>query len=315
MKIVDRLAKRPCDYCSIKVIHILYQRRKCNRERPCAKCVEKKLTCTYGRPQLKRGPPFKKERAGNVVGEVEVFGGRGIETAIVRNRDHDLRTWTCFTFFTISILDQDGHLLLFHDYYYKYVYNSIPGLPRSLVVNRMADIPLYLLHSMYALCLIYPSKKTMRESALKHYYYSLYIVNEKLEDADPYTISAILHLSNFALDCSLGSAGKSLIALAVKICQYLKMTSGVRLIWKSPIGTTLRLSNFQNSLLILCFIKDSHIVFFAGLPSMFDSIAFADRARLQFVCPKAWDGGEQQDNALTYFEYCKALCLCRYSFA
>lgn len=135
---------------------------------------------------------------------------------------------------------------------------------------RMADLPLYLLHIFFALCLIIPKRGSLTKSAVAHFQHAasliqgtLYLFHhpinnqlgcqhhqhiDDLEDASPWTVCGFLHLAKFALMYKKKDVAMSYHSLAISLCHFTGISRDVELTWISPIGTSLTLKQFQRSL-------------------------------------------------------------------
>lgn len=158
--------------------------------------------------------------------------------------------WSYFTFYTIQILDKDLGPTSFSTYYYKHVYENIPGLPKPFLNDRMTDVPLYLLHSIFALCLVLPGNNPegFKSVAYVHFQYASKLVQIDLENANPWTICTLLHLSIFAWIAQLKQASLANLSLATILSSLMGISNDTEVIWKSPIGTPLQMINFQRSM-------------------------------------------------------------------
>lgn len=110
-------------------------------------------------------------------------------------RDRNLFAWNHLTFFCILMLEEDGTVVRFLDFYFKWVNRELPLLSKDWINRNLAEMPLYLLHAMYSYCLIFPAKNAVQPvttQAHRSYIHARTLVMQNLELADPFMLCALL---------------------------------------------------------------------------------------------------------------------------
>jgi hypothetical protein len=175
---------------------------------------------------------------GGTLGYSDTIGPQLCDT-LIYNRDQDPSTWSHLTFFCIQMLDSDGLLVSFIDYYFLHAFKTLPFFSEDWLNDHLADIPIYLLHLMYAFCLTCPTPFQVSLSAYRHYQYAMKLIHQDLEIADPFTICALLHATHFVKFLRL-PCGFIHYSLAIKIGMLIKIYDP-SISWISPVGNVIHL--------------------------------------------------------------------------
>ncbi|KAJ3346357.1 hypothetical protein HDU91_007058, partial [Kappamyces sp. JEL0680] len=241
-------------------------------------------------------------RDGSNSGGVEQIPLTG-ETAVFSYRPCDVMEWTSFTFFTTQFLDPDGTVYTFSDYYSKWVYKEIPVLPGQWLDNHFFDLPLYMLHIMYAMCLILPERKGMSIGAgLPHLLYAWNFIKLQVAAADPFMLCAMMHIIDVAAECKVLEIAQDAHATAVEMAKLLQLAEGGTKVWVSPLGNMFDVTSFCKVMYIslysmdfeCCLITDNDLFIEKELPAEYYS---TDLALLETL------DGQHTEHALSYYQY------------
>ena len=132
--------------------------------------------------------------------------------------------------------------MAFLDYYFKYVYIEIPIFSKNCLEGHLTDLPLWLLHSMFACCFITPLPSNGRippERALKHMKYAIKQLHQDLENVDPFYCCALLHAAAFYARLD-NEAWVAHLTLCVQICYQLGLDTDTDVVWFSRSGKRLQ---------------------------------------------------------------------------
>ncbi|KAJ3349502.1 hypothetical protein HDU91_006382 [Kappamyces sp. JEL0680] len=180
--------------------------------------------------------------------------------------------WTHLDFFLLRFLLDSGKDISLIDYYFLQVYPKVPVFSKKWLLNHLGDLPLYLLHSIYAatLCL-----QQSRESAIDHYQFAIKRIYRDLEQSDPWTIAALVHLGYFNIGVpNAVTEIQTTIVLAIKLCHYFGVHVDHHVYWQSPIGNVMggpesdMDKNFLRSIWISLYISEFYASTLAQLPML-----------------------------------------------
>ncbi|KAJ3301976.1 hypothetical protein HDV03_005509 [Kappamyces sp. JEL0829] len=157
-------------------------------------------------------------------------------------RDQDPSDWTALTFYCIQMSENDGSIVSFLDYYFIHAYKTFPWLQKTWVMEHLAEIPLFLLHAMYAFCLTCSTPYQVSDFAYRHYKCSLKAIHADLETADPFTVCALLHNCHFA-KFMRDQCGVYHYSLAIGLATHMKLYDP-SYHWLSMLGNSLHLPYF-----------------------------------------------------------------------
>lgn len=135
----------------------------------------------------------------------------------------DVQDWTHSTFLAQNSRDD------WINAYYSDMYRSLPFLSMPWLTEGALDIPLGLLHVMYACTVVSKSPKV----ATAHYKQALKMIYEDFQKADPLTIVTFLHFHYFEGDSDIASVHFS---NAVKFTVLLELDKPCSYSWVSPNG-------------------------------------------------------------------------------
>ncbi|KAJ3335253.1 hypothetical protein HDU91_002264 [Kappamyces sp. JEL0680] len=226
-----------------------------------------------------------------------------ISSELAINFPRNPKDWTYWTFFSMRVLDTNGQSVSLLDYYFQTVHLNIPCLSKAWVENHFADLPLYLLHAMYACCGL-PRKRPTYYAARNHYYYAMKLVQLELEDANPMTVLAMIHLAFFGANASVVNASSVCLALAIRLAQYLGFHHQVQIFWRSPIGTILGADHatgpsFIKCIWIFCYIVDYQCFALTGHPLKIEE---HEEAGQILVSPNVGHPSNIPENMLTFVD-------------
>lgn len=135
----------------------------------------------------------------------------------------EVQHWTNSTFITQNSRES------WVEAYFSKVYKYLPLLSKQWLIESIMDIPVALLHVMYACSLITKSPNV----ATTHYKQALKMIYEDFEKADLMTIVTFLHFHYFEGDSDIASLHFS---NAVKFAILLELDKSCSYSWISPNG-------------------------------------------------------------------------------
>lgn len=157
--------------------------------------------------------------------------------------------------------------MAFLDYYFKYVYIEIPIFSKNCLEGRLTDLPLWLLHAMFACCFTtpFPSNGIIPDRALKHMRYAIKQLHQDLENVTPYYCCALLHATSFysRLD---NYAWVTHLTLCVQICYQLGIDRDTDVVWFSKSGRKLQCLDLCRAVWIMTVFFDFYCQFSCNQP-------------------------------------------------
>jgi hypothetical protein len=150
-----------------------------------------------------------------------------------------LSRWNHDSFPPIQI--EKGKTAPWLDVYFTWTHPKVPILSPQWVYENYQDLPLFLIHAMYALALTYPVEGEVNYNAGDYHYACCKILHEdNLLDPNPFTVMATYLMGIYALSSTDAlHAGISNVSLAIRLAQQMKLGSRENFTWVSPRGRML----------------------------------------------------------------------------
>ncbi|KAJ3332197.1 hypothetical protein HDU91_003147, partial [Kappamyces sp. JEL0680] len=161
-------------------------------------------------------------------------------------------------------------------------YPRIPILSKTWINANLAQLPLPLLHSMYALCLCFPLEfKPVIMSGTIHFNYAKRHALKEIENGDPFTIVTLIHLGYFAIQAGQFSSCISFFGMATGLAQLMGIDQDYAVKWNSKTGVQLgddqgTGQDFLRSIWFLLYIYDYYIAHLFKLPLIINSEVSAE---------------------------------------
>jgi hypothetical protein len=260
----QRRVTKACDSCCKK-------RRKCTGTSPCEFCEIKGIECTYLQPAKKRGPQTgivfstKPKELENILYNIDDFTAPspslssessnplsdnnkfGMVKPLVPPKYNPpmipfeivkptINKWKHDTFPPIEI--GNGQTRPWLDVFFENGHMKVPILSPKWIYQNYYDLPLYLIHSMYALALTTPVENIVTYNA-GDYHYSIAMLYHKeyIQNPTPFDVLATFNLGCYALmstDALTGGIAK--VALAIQMARKLKIDTAEHLTWTNQNG-------------------------------------------------------------------------------
>ncbi|KAJ3345888.1 hypothetical protein HDU91_007193 [Kappamyces sp. JEL0680] len=256
-----------CDVCASK-------KQRCHGGNPCYYCQAKQIPCTFAREIVRKGPRIanlKKEklRLEGLLKEKQALQAQALAAITPRQSTPpspvvhaNIHEWTCFTFYCLMLPlpGTSGSTLPFLDFYFDRFTLLFSFLDKDWVSNHLGDVPMVMLHAMYALCL---AETADEQQARQHYQYSHHAILNGLDAADPFVVFAALNL--LYTSSKLGMAPSRQIAhltIATSLSIAIDLAND-KVAWYSRVGTLLHLPRFTTGMarFIASLENQSHVLF------------------------------------------------------
>lgn len=234
-----------CDQCS-------RYRRKCDGNSPCVRCVEAKRVCSYIRKNSSNFVIFKSPGICGLNPEIASLLPLSFDfkfstglprppadmshTVLRKNFiPNPVASWTRNDFLSKTITDSTGNQGTMLDLYFTYPYQHLPMFSKLWITQNIEDVPMHVLHVMYMNVLVHANKaiNTCRETAKPHADYVKSVVNNQIENCDPFLISTMMNLAMFEFYCQESDQSILHLAMAAKSAQILGLDRDIDLLWRS----------------------------------------------------------------------------------
>lgn len=244
---------------------------KCSGEIPCKNCVARGTECivmegkkrgpSVGLRKAKKGPKLDRtpqhfESVSPVQNDEQSTTSDGtlisaIESSLVENSQEQIFTHAFFR--NVTLEDFDGNRLPFVDYYFKWANKLIPFFSKIWLESNFLDLPIYLLHSMFAMTLVTPYNKGKlgdedRQSLFQKSFQFASKYLFELEDIDPFAVCGVIHLAGAALNVDQPNEVALLWSMAFNWAIRLELPLDVSPTWKTASNTDIRDINFCRSI-------------------------------------------------------------------
>ena len=186
-----------------------------------------------------------------------------------------IKNWSRKDFQNTRITDLSGVSNSIMDLYFRYasLYSKL------WFQNHLEDIPMYILHAMYANVLVNarPAPPNGKSLAAPHADFVNLAIENGIEDCDPFIIAALLNMAtyNFYLQ-NLQQQGVY-ISIGVKLSQILGLHRDADLRWRSSasgriLGDEIGMDRqFLRSLWLMLYVWDHHDVLVLQKPMFIDT--------------------------------------------
>ncbi|KAJ3332887.1 hypothetical protein HDU91_003021, partial [Kappamyces sp. JEL0680] len=157
--------------------------------------------------------------------------------------------------------------ILFLDYYFRHIYVDIPLLSRTSMEAHMLDVPVHVLHAMYACCLqdSAPVGEAIPQRAVDHMKIAVKCVHKDLESTDPFSCMVLCHAAMFSLKAaSMDWVGH--VTLGVHIAIQLGINTDQPISWISPRGTRMASQDMCRGIWLLLYYLDFYGNYLFKLP-------------------------------------------------
>lgn len=105
----------------------------------------------------------------------------------------------------------------------------------------MIEVPLHMLHAMYATALVFPTAGDCVKKAQVHARIACQAVQSDLERANPFTIVTLVHISLFYIKTEVASKVWSLyISQAIQLARNIGLDKDQNIIWLSDRNTAIQ---------------------------------------------------------------------------
>jgi hypothetical protein len=230
-KTVTRFSRttQACDQCT-------QSRRKCDGKTPCTLCAAKSRQCTYSKLTRKRGPIASKslslnsnaaQKPSNSFVYPKIFA-----EIIPKN---PVENWSRRDFLNTRIIGSYGIPNSILDLYFSFTHQHIPLMSKIWIQENLQDVPMYILHAMYAAVLVNVNQAPSngRVIALPHAEFVKHAVRNGIEDCDPFIVAALINMAVY--DFYLGNSTRTIhhVSVAVKLSQILGLDRDAKLEWPS----------------------------------------------------------------------------------
>ncbi|KAJ3338636.1 hypothetical protein HDU91_001151 [Kappamyces sp. JEL0680] len=159
-------------------------------------------------------------------------GARQLFQSLPRN----IEDWNHFTFFTLFFIDGD-RIMSFTEYYLKYIHRRLPYIPKDWIENHFGDIPMCLLHAMYAYALVVPARDwTSTNISRTHANYTWRYCVDHLEELSSLTLCALGHLLGYYAECKQVNWLLAVFSMAAAAAKTLRLYHGEKAVLRVPTG-------------------------------------------------------------------------------
>ncbi|KAJ3268107.1 hypothetical protein HDV01_003473 [Terramyces sp. JEL0728] len=148
----------------------------------------------------------------------------------------DLDHWSFYSF--PSIRTTDGNLLPWLKVYFSWANTKLPLFSETWFMENVKEIPLILLHSMYAIACTAPIAMGGSWKAGDVYHtQAKKLLSQVLDIPNPFTSTAFLLMGIYADNSARSITSVSYYGLAIRMTQRLGIHRGGEVLWFSPNGT------------------------------------------------------------------------------
>jgi Fungal Zn(2)-Cys(6) binuclear cluster domain len=264
-KTITRFSRttQACDGCT-------QSRKKCDGKIPCSLCAAKTRPCTYSKLTKKRGPIASKS-----MGPLSSNHSRNLNySKTLRSFTHSLSLiqknpvakWSRNDFLNTRIIDSNGISNTILELYFSYTHQHIPLMSKIWIQENLNDVPIYILHAMYAAVLVNANQALSngRLIALPHAEFVKNAVRDGIDNCDPFIIAALINMAVY--DFYLGNSTRTIhhVSVAVKLSQILGLDRDADLKWPSSasgrmMGNEIGMDKqFLRSLWLMLYIWVTH---------------------------------------------------------
>ncbi|KAJ3253524.1 hypothetical protein HK103_000493 [Boothiomyces macroporosus] len=148
----------------------------------------------------------------------------------------DMDSWNFYSF--PSIRTTDGNLTLWTKVYFAWVNTKLPLFTESWFMENIKEIPVILLHSMYALTCTAPiAMGGSWKAGDANHSQAKKLLPQVLDIPNPFTAAAFLLMGIYADNSSRSITSVSYYGLAIRMTQRLGIHRGGEVLWFSQNGT------------------------------------------------------------------------------
>jgi hypothetical protein len=180
----------------------------------------------------------------------------------------DQNSWTHDTFLTAPLLGTNG-VVAWWDIYFSLVHPKWPFIFKKWFLQHYNDLPLILLHAMYATSLFYTSHPA--EEGEFHFSVCKSVIDEAIENPDPLKTAAIMLMAVYSINSKRMKSVVSYLCIAIRFCQILGIDKDNYDTWKCAVGPIPGFENespkeFCRALWTNLYAHDFYAIFLIGVP-------------------------------------------------